>query len=1205
MTVRRIWSILLCWMMLYAYVPIAPAEAAGEAMPQTPAEYAAGDYGKYNSMITAGSNHVAAALQDGTVEVWGDNTFGQLELTPQVTGVKALAAGMHHTLALKGDATVAAWGWNSVGQCNPPAALEGKTVIAIAANDKGSAALTDENRIYFWGQNSGVLTSTKSLINIAMNTSYILALADDGTVEAWQRSNLDPVTPPEGFSGNVVAVSSHNGASLALKNDGTVVGWGDKYLPADLSGVRAVTVGSDFSAAILHDGTVQVWGNETNKTVAALLAVPAGLQAKALTAGSEDMFVLQADGTMVSWGRNRYGQGNVPSDLNVDSEISTNDRLVNLEVYTTDGSDISIFPGFSCTKTAGMAEVAPDQDKVQITAQAYSSMAALTINGQPVNSGVPTEIDLKVGDNSLEIVVAAAGGSRRSSYSLDIKRAREDCVLPPLPQSAEGYQMSEYAVNNHRLATSSQSVLAVKKDGAVIAWGQDQNLQIPPNVKDVVAVAAGTGHSLALTKDGKVLAWGYNDAHQCDVPADLRDAVDICIVGSSSLALDKTGKVWAWGQNQYGECNIPETLNGVVDIQGGARHVLALKANGAVAAWGNNANHQADVPVGLDHVVAISAGFRNNAALKEDGTIVTWGSEGTASAIASLNQHYNKGVIVGTDYVAALKMDGSVVAWNAKLQPIPGIPLAQDKKSSAFSAYPSGSHLVCLNEDGTIKVWANESKYGITDVPPWLNLFTDEEPYSGPVPDIPQTPTAYAASTYAQARAKYGCTEWGCLILNMDGTVKYIPRSISNNDYISKVPEGLSHVTAIAASFRTVMALREDGRVVVWGLSDDGQCNIDVVKNLDNVKAIDATQNIYSCSCLALKNDGTVTVWGNNTYGQCQVPDSACNVTAIAAGSDHFVALKEDGTVVAWGKNDLGQCNVPEGLNNVARVFAGYDYSLALKNDGTVVAWGNNYTVGSAYKTGQCDVPEGLSGVVDISLLGNTCMALKNDGTVVVWGDNLFGKRNTPPGLHNVAAVSSSNGGSTAIKLDGTIECWGNTFNFDDELLTGLSNVLTVAKDIIIFRDGTIQYFGGTAPADNDAMNSKMSGLNLLSGHYFQIKKVELLNSAGNSISTVSSQGGFRIQAGVGNNYASSANGLTIIQVRGGDNATSTGGGQVLGCVGISGVVPVTGAGVSSDFTLPAGISGTVYVDVFVWDDWKTMVPRAAADQSMSFTVSG
>ncbi len=334
------------------------------------------------------------------------------------------------------------------------------------------------------------------------------------------------------------------------------------------------------------------------------------------------------------------------------------------------------------------------------------------------------------------------------------------------------------------------------------------------------------------------------------------------------------------------------------------------------------------------------------------------------------------------------------------------------------------------------------------------------------------------------------------------------------------------------------------------------------------------------------------------------MPEDLGGVTAIAAGEKHCLALKSDGTVVAWGDNEYGQRDVPADLSDVARIYVGRDFSLALKNDGTVVAWGSNKDYsGNEYTCGQCDVPEGLSGVVDIAIRDQTCIALKNNGTVVVWGDNNYGRCNVPNGLHDVAAVSGRNG-IAAIKTDGTVVNWGYIYWYEN-LLAGLSKVLTISNstNTAVFRDGSLRYLNTHSPTAL-GVNEGLTGLNVLSGHFFAIDNVELLDSEGQVIISVPSQGGYRIQAQVANNYASSTNGLTIIQVRAGAGATSTGGGRVLGCVGINSLIPVTGSAVSSDFTMPAGVSGPAYVDVFVWSDWNNMVPRAEARQDLSFTVT-
>src|SRR5208283_1696236 len=60
----------------------------------------------------------------------------------------------------------------------------------------------------------------------------------------------------------------------------------------------------------------------------------------------------------------------------------------------------------------------------------------------------------------------------------------------------------------------------------VIAWGYDSAGQIetPPGLTNVAAVAAGAYHSLALASNGMVVAWGNNTYGQTNVPANLTNA---------------------------------------------------------------------------------------------------------------------------------------------------------------------------------------------------------------------------------------------------------------------------------------------------------------------------------------------------------------------------------------------------------------------------------------------------------------------------------------------------------------------------------------------------------------------------------------------------------------------------------------------------------------------------------------------------------
>jgi hypothetical protein len=137
----------------------------------------------------------------------------------------------------------------------------------------------------------------------------------------------------------------------------------------------------------------------------------------------------------------------------------------------------------------------------------------------------------------------------------------------------------------------------------------------------VVAVAAGGNHSLALKADGAVVAWGENtDSHgnysgQSIVPPGLMNLIGIAAGGYHSLALRANGTVVAWGDNSQGQCSVPPGLSNVVALVGGGSHSLALKADGTMAAWGANWNGQCNVAATAIDVAAIGAGESHSLAL--------------------------------------------------------------------------------------------------------------------------------------------------------------------------------------------------------------------------------------------------------------------------------------------------------------------------------------------------------------------------------------------------------------------------------------------------------------------------------------------------------------------------------------------------------------------------------------------------------------
>jgi uncharacterized lipoprotein YddW (UPF0748 family) len=224
--------------------------------------------------------------------------------------------------------------------------------------------------------------------------------------------------------------------------------------------------------------------------------------------------------------------------------------------------------------------------------------------------------------------------------------------------------------------------------------------------------------------------------------------------------------------------------------------------------------------------------------------------------------------------------------------------------------------------------------------------------------------------------------------------------------------------------------------IAVWGDNSFGQCNIP--ESATNVVAVAAG----GWHTLALRADGVVVGWGDNSYGQCRAP--LTNALAIAAGGYHSLAIRKDGRVIAWGGNDYGQTNVPANLTNVIALAGGTWHSVALRTNGTVVAWGDN-------SFGQTNVPAGLNKVVAVAAGGNHSLALKADGTVVAWGDNagadgnFAGQSVAPWGLKNVVAVGAGDYHSPTVTADGLVVAWGDNSQGQCTVPEGLSGVVAVA----------------------------------------------------------------------------------------------------------------------------------------------------------------
>ncbi len=283
------------------------------------------------------------------------------------------------------------------------------------------------NECHFPFNEPGAGTAPRAL---AMGQDHVLALRSDGTLIGWGDNLYGESTSPSNAT-NVVSVAVGDFSSLVLKADGTVLGWGstgfgEPFIPSSATDVVSLVSGRMDALALKTNGTVVAWGyglsGETNVPSSAT-------NVTAVAAGYQHCLALRADGTVVAWGLNDHGQTNVPAN-------ATN------VVGVTAGGDCSF---------------------------------ALRADGTVVAWG----------DNSL----------------------RQTNVPPN-------------ATNLVALSSSGTVTVGLTADGALIPWGSvtDPLQNIPPGTTNIVSLAMGTDYAFALRGDGTILGWGASSFGISNIP---------------------------------------------------------------------------------------------------------------------------------------------------------------------------------------------------------------------------------------------------------------------------------------------------------------------------------------------------------------------------------------------------------------------------------------------------------------------------------------------------------------------------------------------------------------------------------------------------------------------------------------------------------------------------------------------------------------
>lgn len=264
--------------------------------------------GNWKSILVGSSNHSGAIKTNGTLWMWGPNTYGQIgsggtstwrsnEAIGTNTNWKQLAGGFYHTAAIKTDGTLWTWGRNNYGQLGTNNITSYSSPVQTVAGGTNwkqvicgwyhTVALKTDGTIWSWGLNSSgqlgdntidsksspvqTISGDTNWTQISATTTGTYAIKSDGTLWLWGTINSDSIltsSPVQIASGGTdwKKLSNSGGLFAAIKNDGSVVVSPDGSLSSLIPGTnwKYIGGGTQHFVGIKTDGTLWTWGYNTS-----------------------------------------------------------------------------------------------------------------------------------------------------------------------------------------------------------------------------------------------------------------------------------------------------------------------------------------------------------------------------------------------------------------------------------------------------------------------------------------------------------------------------------------------------------------------------------------------------------------------------------------------------------------------------------------------------------------------------------------------------------------------------------------------------------------------------------------------------------------------------------------------------------------------------------------------------------------------------
>ena len=1074
--------------------------------------------------IFSSQTHSGAIKTDGSLYTWGKNEYGNLgdgTTANNYSGVrvgtgtdwdKIFMGTSPSTFAIKTDGSLWAWGNNFNGQLGIGefGYTPTPTQLFAAENIPKSKIFTGGNSnfeikangtLWAWGNNS----SGQLGVGHKNNQSYPIQV---GSSTDWK-----------------YVVTANSTYTLALKNDGSLWGWGkngtngylgignpsiEEYLVPTRIGSSSdweiISAGTDHNLAIKSNGSLWAWGNNllgvlgdgTSTVRTAPVQLGSDLDWKFISAGKFSSYAIKSNGKLFSWGANSYGQLGDGTSIskNVPTVVGTSSDWLNVDAGT--GNVLAI-------KSNGSLWGWGLNNSGQL------GNSTLTNVNQPQQIGTSLDWISTISSKTLPFTIAKKTNGTLWSTGLNVVGA---LGLGNLEDKNTFTQIGNSS-NWNDFAVGSGHVIANDNNNLLYAWGGNQVIGKVMNnpIKQVGTLSnwnniiSGNSYSATIKSDGTLWMWGYNSHGNLGDGTRINKDVPIQIGTSSNwksiapgnyhtMGLKTDGSIWSWGSNTFGQLGDGTTTNQLTPIQVGSSldwksifcgdsQTFAIKNDGSLWAWGLNSNGRLGDGTNSNRTTPVRIGTSND-----------W-----------------KEIAIGLGYTIALKINGTLWAWgdNSFGQLGDGttvsksVPTQIGSSSNWKTIHTGNNHSAGLQNDGTIWFWGNNfngqlgnSTTTNSTIP--IKIGTENDWFKLALGD---------SHTIALKNDKT-MWSWGSNANGQlgDGTVisRTVPQKIGTDNDWNQIAAG-SH------SF----AIKNDGTLWGSGLNSSGQLgdgkafftSPSLVKPI-----VEITQSGKSTYCsggsmtltaseglsytwstgattrsITVNTSGTYGVTVSYPMGDVAVSESVViparqNTTLSTTGSMTVNRLEDlktykltvpsaTATTYQWYNNSVA---IPGATKNSFVPLKNGLYSVTLSNTFGCVSSSISKTV--TYTLSETLTPSTVFAGSTSSFL------IKPNGTLWAWGNNSNGQLGIGNKINQSIAVqvgtasdwkmvaTALNNFTIAIKKDGSLWGWGRNGSFG---YLGIGDA-TIAESLVPIRIGVASDWESISVGFNHIIALKTNG---------------------------------------------------------------------------------------------------------------------------------